>query len=244
MKTENVIEIIFFVKKYYSQILLFAFIVYVMSVIVKLKVQSKWPVKYCRKCRKRTKHRPRKNTCVVCGREHIIFTRKNNNNFYAKFSREDFYNVDIKDIAKSRFTDKNEIVKINGDFSKYYGVSGVWSVWAGRKCIDVCQTVNIGREMRNWMISYEENRGKTNKQLDKLNETYNYNRKKKRDMHDKYGRRIHFRVNAVNIGDKHRRERIESMYAHRYRAEFWNPAPGYQMGLVYRAINRTGGTNT
>ena len=113
-------------------------------------------------------------------------------------------------------------------------IPGVWSVWASdNKCLDVCQTINIGREMLAWIRSYNACKDKTDEELIKMNIKHRrYNRKKKRDI-AKYCSSLNtkpiFKVVSINIETKEQREAIESQYAHDNKAIFWNPGLGQKL---------------
>ena len=118
------------------------------------------------------------------------------------------------------------------------GVPGVWAVWSfDNKCLDVCQTQNIGVEMRGWIRNYYANKDKSDEELIEMNRKYqNYNRKKKRDI-AKYCSDLNskpiFKVVATGITSKSRREVIEAQYAYNFRSIFWNPSPGGQNSLIF-----------
>lgn len=167
----------------------------------------------------------------------LFFGGKNDpvsGNFYSTFDRNEFYNMKIKPII--RFVDKKQKVNMRGDFSEYDGKAGVWAVYSGRKCLDVCETVNIGNEMRQWELMYWENAGRSDKQLERLNKLYRYNRAKKRDIAEKHKK---FRFVIVSYqNDKAKREKIEAQYAHANKALYWSPAPGNQVKIVWALMQK------
>ena len=165
------------------------------------------------------------NRCFKCNPWKISSGR-------ASFNREKFYSskfdlIDFESVNK----------KISWEnLDPLNGVPGVWAVWSvDNKCLDVCQTNNIGVEMRGWIRNYFACKGKTDEELIEMNRKYqNYNRKKKRDI-AKYCSDLNskpiFKVVVTDIINKDHREAIEAQYAHDNKSLFWNPAPGQSLNI-------------
>ncbi len=161
-------------------------------------------------------------------------SKQQSGNFYSTFDRNEFYKINIGSIV--RFVDKNIKVNMRGNFSEYDGKQGVWAVYSGRKCLDVCETSNIGFEMRQWELMYYESKGRTDKEIKRLNKLFNYNRSKKRDIAKNHST-FSFRVISYQ-SDKTRREKIELQYAHKHKAKYWSPAPGNQQRLAHKLFTK------
>ena len=175
----------------------------------------------CSTCGKYSLNRNFSKNCYSCCYKLL---KKYKGNF---FNREKFYSskFDLIDF-------ESENKKISWEnLDPLNGVPGVWAVWSiDNKCLDVCQTKNIGVEMRGWIRNYYANKGKTDEELIEMNRRYQkYNRSKKRDI-AKYCSDLNskpiFKIVATNIDSKEEREVIETQYAYDNKAIFWNPAPG------------------
>ena len=149
------------------------------------------------------------------------------------FNRDKFYN------SKFNFIDFEFINKKISwrNIDPLNNIPGVWAVWASdNKCLDVCQTINIGSEMLGWIRNYNACRGKSDEELIKMNKKYQkYNRKKKRDIAEycsKLNSKPIFKLVAIKIKDKKKREDIEAQYAHDNKALFWSPAPGQKLTKI------------
>lgn len=159
--------------------------------------------------------------------------RLNRLNSGAKFNRINFYSSKLQ-LIDFKYINKPLSLK---DIDPLNNIPGVWAVWASdNKCLDVCQTINIGSEMLGWIRNYNACRGKSDEELIKMNKKYqNYNRKKKRDIAE-YCSRLNskpiFKLVAIKIKDKNKREDIEAQYAHDNKALFWSPAPGQKLTKI------------
>lgn len=97
-------------------------------------------------------------------------------------------------------------------FDSFIDINGVWSVWGKIKesdnyiCLDVAETINIGKEMNTFL----------RKCISKRNNKY--------EEISKY-KFLEFKIVKLNIVDKIEREKIEYNYAVENKSLFWNPAP-------------------
>lgn len=102
-------------------------------------------------------------------------------------------------------------------FSKHSGVEGVWAVWSGDTCLDVAQTIDIGKEMNLFL------------------------RKIRAGRIEKYARmaefeRIEFRL--VTTDRTKNLDIVEISYAMENGALYWNPSP-VQLSLFNRIKGMT-----
>ena len=173
----------------------------------------------CRKCNKYSEKRSITGLCKDCS-----FKVANN------FDREKFYNSKLSLIS---FKSSDNIISLD-DIDSLNNIPGVWSIWSSdNKCLDVCQTINIGKEMLGWIRNYNACKDKTDEELIEMNRIYqSYNRIKKRDIAD-YCKNLNskpiFKLVSININDKTERENIEAQYAHNNKSIFWNPAPNQKL---------------
>lgn len=170
-------------------------------------------IKYCCLCDKETRHNG--SICIICKPESH------------SFNREEFYNSKIKGLILGGL---RKIVSIN-EIDAFIGIPGVWSKETVEgKVLDVSQTKDIGREMLFSIRAIDLAR--INKDLSY--ETINRLSHTKRKYIDIVNTcdTIVFKVIARDIKSKGERELIEIKYAHKNRAEYWNPAPG-QIKIIY-----------
>jgi len=71
------------------------------------------------------------------------------------------------------------------------------------------------------------NKDLTDEEIEEENKRYYYNRRKKRDQ-AQYDD-ITYKIVAINIEDKEKREEIEAYYAHENKSIFWSPAPNQKI---------------
>lgn len=184
----------------------------------------------------RNKQNTKPGKCVICNR---FFNRRNSFGCCVKcslgdsapsFDREAFYKEKFKLISFDSLD--QEISWDNIDSLK--GIPGVWSVWSSNnECLDVCQTIDIGKEMLAWIRSYKACKGKSDEELIEMNIKYRrYNRRKKRDIAKhcfNLNSKPIFKVVSTNIETKEQREAIESQYAHDNKSIFWSPGLGQKI---------------
>ena len=107
-------------------------------------------------------------------------------------------------------------------FKKYNKISGIWAIWGENSlkekiCLDVCQTSDIGNEMRLGM------RKLVSQKVKKYNEFIKY-------------KNIIFIIVKIDIKEIKERELIEAIYASKYNSLYWSPAPT-QMTYIKNNIN-------
>ena len=136
--------------------------------------------------------------------------------------REAAYNAvieNIKAFISSNITTNlfidNSFSEINAadydSFIQYNKVSGIWAIYGQNSnnekiCLDVCQTKDIGKEMR---LSV---RKIVSQKIFKYKEFVNY-------------KNIIFTIVKLNINNFNDRELIEAIYAYKFNAKYWLPSP-------------------
>ena len=186
----------------------------------KLQRFNGFKIKFCNKCFKNTMHNG--NICYSCN--------PNKKNY---FDREKFYN---KKFELINFESEEKIISFE-DIDNLMGIPGVWAIYSSdNKCLDVCSTINIGKEMLVWIRNYIACKNKSDEELEFMNKTrQKYNRKKKRDIGlycDKVESKPIFKIVKTNVYNRLIREEIEMQYAFNTKSMFWSPAPGEQYKFV------------
>lgn len=141
------------------------------------------------------------------------------------FNRERFYSSRIKHIHL-----KNEGTPISLDnIDEYRGVPGVWSIWSGNQCLDVCKTSDIGNEMLVGIRAISKGRENQGLSDSEINEKYRRRPGRYRKYRDiaSYGDII-FKLVFVDQSKKIPESvllHVELSYAHQNRAKYWSPEP-------------------
>lgn len=168
-------------------------------------------VQYCQKCGRKTLHAGADN-CSVC-------------NSWQIFDRDRFYSQKIE---AARVLSK----EIPLDFIDCYnGVPGVWSIeTASGICLEVCETIDIGTEMRLGVRKLAKGRENLSLTEDEIRDKYTRPGEylKYRSIvarSQELGSEIVFKIIETNVQDIQDRHTIEAIYAHQNRAEFWSPSP-------------------
>jgi hypothetical protein len=122
----------------------------------------------------------------------------------------------------------------------YFGVHGVWAIYVGDICWDVCKTSNIGSEMMLGRRRIKSGLGNVIRNNDWILRSYKYNRSsiiKYKDLVKfaiKKKQLINFRILITDISDDAYLEFYEMKYAIENDAIAWNPAPGKQTKAYYK----------
>lgn len=196
----------------------------------------------CTNCKRYSKVRNRyglcpecfkKNTpgkCLICGK--IVNKRdvcglcKDCADKCGGFDRESYYSKILSPI-KFQYINKSISKASLKGIEKFNKIPGVWAIWSGNECLDVCQTIDIGKEMLTVSRCLDFNKDLTDEEIEEENKRYYYNRRKKRDQ-AQYDD-ITYKIVAINIEDKEKREEIEAYYAHENKSIFWSPAPNQKI---------------
>lgn len=198
---------------------------------------STFIMKTCNSClaiKKAINNKKKVQLCHKCNKEfHSTFIMKTCHNCsgYGGFNREDFYNSRLKFIEIKM---NNKIIEFN-DIDDYNNISGVYALWGEREtgekvCLNVCQTINIGRELFRFVRNSNRYKNKSDEDINKtLNSRNNSKRKLNkiktcRDINNY--KNLELVLIAKDIDSKEERENIEMRYAHENKAIFWHPAPG------------------
>ena len=142
------------------------------------------------------------------------------------FDRETYYSKILSPI-KFQYINKSISKASLKGIEKFNKIPGVWAIWSGNECLDVCQTIDIGKEMLTVSRCLDFNKDLTDEEIEEENKRYYYNRRKKRDQ-AQYDD-ITYKIVAINIEDKEKREEIEAYYAHENKSIFWSPAPNQKI---------------
>ena len=194
----------------------------------------------CTNCKRYSKVRNRyglcpecfkKNTpgkCLICGK--IVNKRDVCGLCFdcGGFDRETYYSKILSPI-KFQYINKSISKASLKDIEKFNKIPGVWAIWSGNECLDVCQTIDIGKEMLTVSRCLDFNKDLTDEEIEEENKRYYYNRRKKRDQ-AQYDD-ITYKIVAINIEDKEKREEIEAYYAHENKSIFWSPAPNQKISI-------------
>lgn len=114
-----------------------------------------------------------------------------------------YKNLDLPDLEIQGI----EIESITHEtFSKYKGISGVWSIWSGEICLDVAETTDLALKMSLFIRKYSA-------------------KKKRKYVLISEHENISFKIIKTGI-DKTERELLEAQYAAKHQAIYWTPAPG------------------
>ena len=194
----------------------------------------------CTNCKRYSKVRNRyglcpecfkKNTpgkCLICGK--IVNKRDVCGLCFdcGGFDRETYYSKILSPI-KFQYINKSISKASLKGIEKFNKIPGVWAIWSGNECLDVCQTIDIGKEMLTVSRCLDFNKDLTDEEIEEENKRYYYNRRKKRDQ-AQYDD-ITYKIVAINIEDKEKREEIEAYYAHENKSIFWSPAPNQKISI-------------
>ena len=155
------------------------------------------------------------------------------------FNRENFYLSNFKLIF---FKSINKTISFD-IIDSLKGISGVWSIECISNkneciCLEVCESIDIGNEMKTGIRCINkgiENINKSDEQLSKIytNKLSKYIKYKNIANYIKDNKmKIIFKLIAEKIEVKEQRFNIESQYAHDNKAKFWNKAPGQAIKLI------------
>ena len=149
-------------------------------------------------------------------------------------TKEQFYASDNIIIS---FNSINKTINLE-DIENFKYIKGVWSIWGIDEnnkeiCLEVCETQNIGKEIKCCIRLLEtgnNNLNKTNAEIKESRKHYNFDDSNKRIKYrniaeyKKYGSLI-FKLIIINVEKQEKRWNIEAQYAKDNKAKYWNPAP-------------------
>ena len=176
---------------------------------------------YCNNCEKETLHNG--NRCFICQPWESGFN----------FDRDKFYALSLSLV---NFESINKIITIK-DIDKYNKIPGVWSIECSNgECLEVCETQDIGKEMKLGLRCINKGYQNINKTDEELEILYKRPSKYKKYKNiTKYVKenniQIIFKLIIKNIIEKEKRFSIERQYAHDNLAKFWSPAPGQNIKI-------------
>ena len=204
------------------------------------KFKSIFNMKICNSCLATSinlNNKKKRQICQKCNKEFsstFIMKICHECSGYGGFNREEFYNSKLNFVSLHC---ENKIIKFK-DIEKYNNISGVYSLWGKdeegvNKCLNVCQTQNIGNELFRFIRNSNRYKNKTDEELNKIIKDNflpknKYNKIKTcRDMNNY--KNLNFVLIAKGINSKEEREQIEMQYAYQNKAIFWRPAPGQKL---------------
>lgn len=161
----------------------------------------------------------KQKSCGVYNKEHLenMISRSRESRIKNKVG---FHTKEIRQKARStikentyKFIDSLD-VRINNEHSliglqnidKYNGIPGVWSIWSNDICLDVCETIDIGNEIRLALRKLKSNKIEKYKTINKHED-------------------LVFIIVETGITLKEDRLIIEAKYASENKARLWYPAP-------------------